>query len=468
MLDLVCAVMSACVYKQLVTVRMSAAFAMKRAGIVLAWQLVGTAPWVDLSAIAADAVSVTLPVIASFTPDSGRPGASVYITGDNLGQTSQVEFNGVEAPFTVNEPESAGAVILTEVPRNASSGPVSVVTPAGRATSSVPFSVVRLAPAISGFTPAGGTVGTEVIINGSNLYERNITVVRFNGVQAGCRAGAQNLTDPELIALVPANATTGPLTVETSSGTNTTSVAFTITNIVYRPPVVTQFTPTHGAEGESVRLEGTNLTGMLSIQFNGVEAPFYSDSDPQSPSWFAIVPANATTGPIKITTQGGSYTTPASFTVTQPPAPLLTRFEPASGKPGSTVMLYGSNLDRVTGVRFNGTATEFTLFLAGQMPAQVPPNATSGPITVEGKGGTNTTAVAFVVQHELAIRALANGQVELSWPTQAVAFVVQSTDHLTVTPVWTTRNGAAVIVQGRQVVIDTVSGASRFYRLNGP
>jgi hypothetical protein len=61
-----------------------------------------------------------------------------------------------------------------------------------------------------------------------------------------------------------------------------------------------------------VRIWGANLLSAT-VQFNGVPAVAVSSSGPNY-VW-ATVPAGATTGPISVTTPGGSNTTQASFTV---------------------------------------------------------------------------------------------------------------------------------------------------------
>ncbi|MHB8744499.1 MAG: beta strand repeat-containing protein [Sulfuricaulis sp.] len=66
-----------------------------------------------------------------------------------------------------------------------------------------------LSPTISGFTPASGTVGTQVTISGSNLYAGTPPAVAFNGVTA--RVLSASLT--QLVAIVPNGATSGPITV---------------------------------------------------------------------------------------------------------------------------------------------------------------------------------------------------------------------------------------------------------------
>lgn len=77
-------------------------------------------------------------------------------------------------------------------------------------------------------------------------------------------------------------------------------------------PRAQHFHPQSGPVGTQVRIWGYNLLSA-SVQFNGVPATTVSNSG--SNYVFATVPAGATTGPITITTPGGSATTHASFTV---------------------------------------------------------------------------------------------------------------------------------------------------------
>ncbi len=76
------------------------------------------------------------PEIRSFTPQSGAPGTTVTIKGLNLSQAIAVAFNGTAAPIT----SSTAAQIVTQVPAGATTGPITVTTPAGTATSAQTFS----------------------------------------------------------------------------------------------------------------------------------------------------------------------------------------------------------------------------------------------------------------------------------------------------------------------------------------
>jgi hypothetical protein len=78
------------------------------------------------------------PAISNFTPSCGPAGTKVVITGTNLLQSVGVAFNGVAATaFSVN----TDIQVTATVPDGASSGPITIATPIGTATSSNSFTV---------------------------------------------------------------------------------------------------------------------------------------------------------------------------------------------------------------------------------------------------------------------------------------------------------------------------------------
>jgi uncharacterized repeat protein (TIGR03803 family) len=77
-------------------------------------------------------------------------------------------------------------------------------------------------------------------------------------------------------------------------------------------PQALSFTPAAGAAGKQVRIWGYSML-KASVSFDGVAATAVRNSGPNYV--FATVPQGATTGPITVTTPGGTSTTQASFTV---------------------------------------------------------------------------------------------------------------------------------------------------------
>ena len=99
---------------------------------------------------------------------------------------------------------------------------------------------------------------------------------------------------------------------------------------------------------------------VTNVRFNGAEAQFST-----LVGLTAIVPTNATTGPITVVTQAGSITTIDSFNVTSIGPPLIANFSPKTGYPGMTVTITGTNLTHITQVTFGGVASDSVTTMLG-------------------------------------------------------------------------------------------------------
>jgi large repetitive protein len=325
------------------------------------------------------------PVITSFSPATGTGGTNVVISGTNFLGATLVSFNGVAATsYTIN----SNTQITATVPANATTGPVRVTAPAGSFITSSNFVVP---PTVTSFTPAFGSMGTSVTINGANLNV-GTPVVKFNGVAS---ASVTGVTFSQLTASVPTGATTGPITVTTTDGTGTSPSLF------YLPPRITGFTPTNSAPGTVVKITGTNFTDASAVSFNGTPASFTVTNNN---TIGATVPAGFTTGPISVTTPGGTTNSTSITASNFYAAPIISTFTPGHGLPGTNVTINGSSFLGTSAVRFQaaggGTTNAAIVSVAnGQLSVRVPTNAITGPITVVAPAGSNTSSGSFVLDY---------------------------------------------------------------------
>ena len=244
------------------------------------------------------------PTITNISPTGGPVGCVVTITGTNFNNpnVTDVEFNNVNAAsFRIDSATSITAV----VPSTATDGPIDV-TNADNTATSANFDVAPPAtncPTITSFTPTSGPVGTSVVITGTNFT--GATAVTFNNV-AATTFTVNSAT--QITATVPNTATTGPIRVTAPGGTGSS-----LTNFTIAAPTITSFTPTSGPVVTSVKITGTNFTGATAVTFNNVTATTFTVNSATQIT--ATVPNTATTGPIKVTTPGGSATSTTNFTV---------------------------------------------------------------------------------------------------------------------------------------------------------
>jgi len=132
-------------------------------------------------------------------------------------------------------------------------------------------------------------------------------------------------------------------------------------------PVISSFSPALGTIGTSVTVTGSGFTGATAVMFNGAASRFTVRSDTKIT---AAVSAAASTGPISVTTPGGTGTSPATFTVSRGLA-----LSPRTGPPTSRVRVSGAGFGAAEGVNIVfGTAR-----LAS---ATTSPGGNFGPISV--------------------------------------------------------------------------------------
>ena len=199
------------------------------------------------------------------------------------------------------------------------------------------------------------------------------------------------------------------------------------------PPTVSGFTPMSGSVGTLVTINGLNLTGITGVAFDGTPAVLFDEVIPTQIR--AIVPSGATTGPISVTTAGGTGVSASAFIVTGPgPTPGPTPGPIPTPTPGPS----GPSVIPATG----GTGIASSTALAGGSGTWT---TLSGPTITEGSIG------AWPIGERITLKPPAN----FGWNQARTApLTVSGCD----------RNATAITYSGNDVATVTLvarSGASQ-------
>jgi RHS repeat-associated protein len=179
---------------------------------------------------------------------------------------------------------------------------------------------ILLPPMIVSIDPSSARVGDTVTIHGARFDgrgpERN--VVRFTRSGGGTTFGSvTQATRTTLSVVVPSDAATGPMTVETEGGTAISPNDFVVNQVP--APVITDFNPKRGIVGTQVVLTGTNLkvdANDPSVTFAGGGGRLPALVTNASATQVQVtVPNGAITGLIELTHAGGTTATATPFTV---------------------------------------------------------------------------------------------------------------------------------------------------------
>ena len=136
-----------------------------------------------------------------------------------------------------------------------------------------------------------------------------------SGVLSSTSVPAGSTTSASYTFTVDPNTACGAALTLTFTVTAGTTSLGTVTQVLTTgtancAPAITSFTPTAGPAGTSVAITGTKFSGATAVSFHGTAASFTVDSATRIT---ATVPSGFTTGPITVTTPGGTATSAASF-----------------------------------------------------------------------------------------------------------------------------------------------------------
>jgi YD repeat-containing protein len=174
-----------------------------------------------------------------------------------------------------------------------------------------------------------------------------------------------------------------------------------ITRYAATAVLIVDFSPGQGPVGTTVTISGVGFSATASqntVRFNGTQATVSAATATQLT---VSVPAGATTGPINVTTAGGSSTSSSPFTVTGTSGtPTISDFSPAIGTAGTAVTVNGTNFEvRPTDnrLRFNLMQAPIANVTPSVLSATVPGGGTSGRLTVSTLNGQAQSSGDFFV-----------------------------------------------------------------------
>src|SRR6476661_7567182 len=220
-------------------------------------------------------------------------------------------------------------------------------------------------------------------------------------LELACLLGAQQ-TAPFVYAYDEAGRLVG---VADATGNTTTYTYDALGNIVSitrgsTAVSILAFNPRSGPVGTSVTIVGAGFSttaAQNAVTFNGVPAAVVTAT---ANRLVTVVPAGATTRPIRVTSPAGSAVSATPFTVGSNGAPSINGCTPTIGRVDDAVTITGANFEPAPGgsrVAFNGNSGTVSSATATTLGTIVPSSATSGHITVTTPNGRATSAGDFFV-----------------------------------------------------------------------
>lgn len=305
------------------------------------------------------------PAISALSPTEADAGATVTIAGENLLDASAVSFAGT--PAASYDAESPTQITAT-VPRGASSGPISVTTPGGSATSSESFTFTKpaYAPEVTSITPSQGPTagGTAVVVTGAHFLDGVSVTIGGQASEVKVRS------ETELTAVTPAEPA-GSYEVIVGDEAGSSSGGPTFTYVLSRPTVAS-VSPAEGpTSGEThVTIDGANFQPGASVTIGGAA----SDVEVRSESEIlAITPAEpAGSYEVIVSDEAGSSAGGPRFTYL--PSVLVSAVTPTSGRSDrhNKVTIRGEHFLKGATVTIGGAASSVKVRSETEITAKTP------------------------------------------------------------------------------------------------
>lgn len=196
---------------------------------------------------------------------------------------------------------------------------------------------------------------------------------------------------------------------------------------------ISDFSPNGGPVTTAVTIHGAGFSPTPSqniVKFNGIDAVVSAATATEIST---TVPAGATDGAITVTVSAVTGTSSTTFDVTLPSSPTVTGFTPTSAAAGTAVTINGTNFDSPSNdtLRLNLSPSQVVSANPTAIQTTVPPNATTGRVTVSTPNGTAvSTDYLWLAPSPYALSALGpttaaslNTDIPVSAPSDKIALL---------------------------------------------
>ena len=233
--------------------------------------------------------------LLSFGPSGVQHGEQIKFIGNNLDKVTYIKFVGDSIPSSAFVSQTSDLIVVV-VPEKAERGLITLKSTEGNVVSKTVLDL--LVPVTITSVTFDGRPGDNITINGTYMnwikeiwFTKDLLVKESDFV-------SRSLT--QVVLKVPANAKTGPITINTG-GTKPLSVT-SINDLVVVLPAITSFAPIPVDRGANLTITGTNLDLTKQILLKGVTDPVKStDFISKSATQIVLkVPATTTKGLITL------------------------------------------------------------------------------------------------------------------------------------------------------------------------
>lgn len=360
-------------------------------------------------------VTPTLSAISPSTVAAGSQGFTLTATGTNFISGTQILWNGVAQTTTVvSNTQLTASIAATQIgnpgtvvirvmkPDTTTSGPL-MLTVTG--TTNQNFSLTSLNP----YTVAAGSAAFTLTATGIGFANRDS--ITLNGTAIATTFDSATQVHATVPATSVATAGTIQVAVADTSNNSTNNLPFIVTGgTVGTPPTLTSLNPNTSYNGVASVALTANGSGFVSgsvIVWNGTAMPTTFGSSTQLSTTIPGTDLTTVgTANVFVLNPDSTVSQTLPFTITVNPAttPTLTSISPtkaATGSPGFTLTLNGTNFAPGCVAYFGANPLPTTVVSDVQLTAQVPASDLTAvaeiPVTAQNTQSKASNPIPFLV-----------------------------------------------------------------------